>query len=172
VEFCVDEDSSCALMKEGLLRVYPLRGVIDVDGAVMLHLTFAAEAAPLVALDKVRVLCDRGGVSERVVCCLLCVVCCLLCVRSEGRPPACSSLAHPSLVPPPPRPLSLSSASCCAKPTRPRAARSGGPRTPSWSDCRRPGGSPAQSTRAWYALYSSCPAVLCRSYLRLTSPIT
>ena len=63
VEFCVDEDSSCALMKEGLLRVYPLRGVIDVDGAVMLHLTFAAEAAPLVAMDKVRVLCDRGGVS-------------------------------------------------------------------------------------------------------------
>jgi len=63
VEFSVDEDSSCALMKEGLLRVYPLRGVIDVDGAVMLHLTFAAEAAPLVAMDKVRVLCDRGGVS-------------------------------------------------------------------------------------------------------------
>ena len=100
MEFTIDEDGGCALIKEGLLSIYPMRGVIDVDGAVMVHLTFAAAAAPLVLADKV-----RGGARTRLgspiyaplvcvcvgvgVCVCMCGcgvwVCVCLCVRSASR---------------------------------------------------------------------------------------
>ena len=65
IEFAIDEDSACSLIQEGVLSIWPMRGVVDVDGFVMIHLTVKANTAPIVFGDKVRIIVRESVVPTK-----------------------------------------------------------------------------------------------------------
>ena len=65
IEFAIDEDSACTLIQEGILSVWPMRGVVDVDGFVMIHLTVKANTAPIVFGDKIRIIVRESVVPTK-----------------------------------------------------------------------------------------------------------
>ena len=65
IEFAIDEDSACSLIQEGVLSVWPMRGVVDVDGFVMIHLTIKANTAPIVFGDKIRIIVRESVVPTK-----------------------------------------------------------------------------------------------------------
>jgi hypothetical protein len=60
VDFNINEDNSSFLIRDGLLKIHPMKGVIEAGGQVLIHLTFHANSPPIIFDEKLRIICRES----------------------------------------------------------------------------------------------------------------